>query len=480
MKKVCFSSLIIILMAGLTAHAQQPAVTQITETLKKAATFYREKVARHGGYVYYTAADFSWRHGEGAVVDSQIWVQPPGTPTVGMAYLAAFEATNDEYYLSAAVETAEALCYGQLQSGAWTNSVCFDESSPLCARYRNGKGDGKGKNFSTLDDGISQAAIEFLVGLDAATGFKKTKHREAVKVALDALLQAQFANGAFPQGWDETPADSGQTEAKRGNFPKHDWRTEGRMKDYWDAYTLNDDLALSVTKTLLKVIQTYPDDDRYLAALKRFGDFLIISQMPEPQPGWAQQYNYDLQPIWARKFEPAAISGRETEGVIAALMQIAVATKDKKYLDPIPAALAWLKRSALPGRKMARYYELETNRPLYMERKSKDVYVLTNKDDNLPDHYGWKNDSKIAPLEAGLKSIYDRKPLPDPIFPSEDPAPGIAQIIGDLTAEGAWISTYSDERLVGQPKFKKGDQYIDSEIFSRNIELLSRHLKSLK
>ena len=31
-------------------------------------------------------------------------------------------------------------------------------------------------------------------------------------------------------------------------------------------------------------------------------------QMPDPQPGWAQQYDYDMRPMWARKFEPAAIT----------------------------------------------------------------------------------------------------------------------------------------------------------------------------
>ncbi len=471
---LCFWALI--LLAGLPASGQQPDASQITKILKKAVTFYREKVARNGGYVYYTAPDFSWRHGEGPAEESQIWVQPPGTPTVGLAYLAAFEATSDEYYLSSAIETGQALCYGQLESGAWTNSVCFDPSSPLCGKYRNGKG--KGKNFSTLDDGISQSAIEFLIGLDAATGFKKTKHQEAVKIALEALLKAQFPNGAFPQGWDETPADTGNTTAKRGNFPKYNWRTEGRVKDYWDAYTLNDDLALSVTRTLLTAHRVY-QDDRYLAALKRFGEFLILSQMPEPQAGWAQQYNYELQPIWARKFEPPAISGRETEGVVAALMQIAVASKDKKYLEPIPAAIAWLKRSALPDGKMARYYELETNRPLYMSRQGKD-YSLTYDDSDLPDHYGWKNVSKVAHLEAGIRAIYDRKPLPDPIFALDLPDPKIAVIIADLSADGSWISTFSNEQLAGQPKFRSGDRYINSAVFSRNVELLASHLKNLK
>lgn len=456
------------------AGAQTPDANAVKSAMKKAATFYSEKVARHGGYVYYTAPDFSWRHGEGPADDSQIWVQPPSTPTVGLAYLAAYDATRDDFYLDAAIATAEALIYGQLQSGAWTNSVCFDPQSDATARYRNGKG--KGANFSTLDDGISQSAIQFLTLLDKATDFKNNAVHESVSIALDALLAAQFPNGAFPQGWDAIPADAGPASDKTGNFPDYDWRTEGRIKEYWDAYTLNDDLALSVSETLITAHQVY-QDERYLEALKRFGDFLIASQMPEPQPAWAQQYNYELQPIWARKFEPPAISGRETEGVLATLMRIAVYSKDQRYLAPIAPALAWLKRSLLPNGQLARYYELETNQPLYMERDGKD-YSLTHDDSRLPTHYGWKNDAQIEPLEAALRAVHARQPLPDPVFSKAESAPSVAAILAELNADGAWISTYAGELLVGQPNFQPGDQYIDSAVFSRNLELLSAHLKS--
>ncbi len=456
------------------ASAQTPDANTVKAAMRKATTFYTEKVARNGGYVYYTATDFSWRHGEGRAEESQIWVQPPGTPTVGMAYLTAYEATRDDFYLAAATTTGEALIHGQLESGAWTNSVCFDPASKLTGQYRNGKG--KGRNFSTLDDWISQSAIKFLILLDEVTEFRSKTIHDSVVVAGDALLGAQFSNGAFPQGWDETPASAGNSLGKTGNYPTYDWRTEGRIKEYWDLYTLNDDLAMSVTDTLFTAHRVYKDD-KYLEALKRFGDFLILAQMPEPQPGWAQQYNYEVQLVWARKFEPPAISGRETEGVLAMLMKLAVYTKDKKYLEPIPAALAWLKRSALPNGQLARYYELETNKPLYMERSGK-VYSLTHDDSNLPSHYGWKNDAQIVHLEATLAAIYDRKPLPDPVFPPESPDPSVAKIISELNADGAWVSTFAGEPLSGQPKFQTGEKYIHSGVFSRNMELLSAHLKT--
>jgi hypothetical protein len=42
--------------------------------------------------VNYVSEDLRHRQGEGVAGPSEIWVQPPGTPTVGLAFLAAYEA----------------------------------------------------------------------------------------------------------------------------------------------------------------------------------------------------------------------------------------------------------------------------------------------------------------------------------------------------------------------------------------------------
>src|SRR5690606_7695752 len=109
-------------------------------------------------------------------------------------------------------------------------------------------------------------------------------------------------------------------------------------------YVLNDDLMPDVVALLLLAYDTY-GDQRYLDAVKRAGDFLILAQLPEPQPAWGQQYNNKMQPTWARKFEPPAVTGGESQGVIATLMQIYRRTRERKYLEPIPRALAYLQKS---------------------------------------------------------------------------------------------------------------------------------------
>ncbi|MFN9911154.1 MAG: polysaccharide lyase, partial [Pirellulaceae bacterium] len=175
---------------------------------------------------------------------------------------------------------------------------------------------------------------------------------------------------------------------RAANYPDYDWKTEGKIKNYWEMYTLNDNQSGYLAELLQEGYRIYADE-RYRQALAKLGDFLISSQMPEPQPGWAQQYNFTMQPIWARKFEPPAIAGRETEEAIETLMLIHAVTGDARYLEPIPAALAWLQRSQLNDGFIARYYELQTNRPLYMRRAGED-YRLTYEDADLPGHYGWK------------------------------------------------------------------------------------------
>ncbi len=442
--------------------------------MEQAAKYYHDRLASHGGYVYFYSLDTGQRWGEGRATADQIWVQPPGTPTVGLAYLQAYDATGDAFYLNAATDAALAVIHGQLKSGGWTNSVDFDSRSPRTAAYRNGKG--QGKNNSTLDDGITQSAIRLLIHTDRAHGFRHPQIRQAAQTSLDAMLQAQFPNGAFPQVWDSESAP--RPPAMPASYPQYDWRNEGRIKNYWDMYTLNDNVAGYVAQTLIEAAEIYRDE-KYLRALRELGNFLISAQMPDPQPAWAQQYNYQMQPIWARKFEPPGISGDESQEAIDTLMKISLATKDRKYLQPIPRALAYLRASLLADGRLARYYELKTNRPLYMNRRGK-TYTLTYDDSNLPAHYGWKWDSRLDELARRHQSLRkaDDKSFGEGFASAQSAVePGeVRRILSNLDRQGRWVSTYDGARLVGQAKMQIGESYLSSELFGRNLSRLSRFL----
>lgn len=450
------------------AEPSDPSRAEVTAAMKKAATFFEDQVAVKGGYVYFYSPDLRQRFGEGVATESQVWVQPPGTPTVGMAYLRAFEASKDPAYLSAATKAGQALVYGQLKSGGWANCIDFDPQGSRVSLYRNGKG--KGRNYSSLDDDQTQSAIRFLMRLDQALKFRNPQIHEATETALRALLAAQFANGAFPQGWDKPVSQDHPRIA--ASFPDYDWRTEGRIKNYWDMYTLNDDLAGSVSQTLREAHEIY-GDDRFRSALLKFGEFLLLAQLPAPQQGWAQQYNYQMQPIWARVFEPAAVAGRETQDVLETLLDLYQLTRDARYLKAYQEGYAYLERSLLPDGRLARYYELKSNHPLYMQRSGKQ-YELTYDDADLPDHYGWKADSQLRELRRRYEALV-RGEEPS----SEEPPTGaeVRRILDSLDDEGRWIDTFNGQRLVGDQKFRPGDRYISSETFSRNMETLAAYLR---
>jgi PelA/Pel-15E family pectate lyase len=130
----------------------------------------------------------------------------------------------------------------------------------------------------------------------------------------------------------------------KAKYPDYDWRTENRIKNYWEHYTLNDGVCGQVAWLLEDAVRLR-GDARCKEALVKLGEFLLLAQMPEPQPGWAQQYDPEMRPIWARKFEPPAMAGRESEDAMLTLIRIAKLTREARFVAPIAAGRAWLERS---------------------------------------------------------------------------------------------------------------------------------------
>lgn len=464
------SAFVLAVVAQPLLRAQDFSVDDVKSAMKRASQYFREHVAVRGGYVYEVSEDLKTRFGEGEALPTEIWVQPPGTPSVGMAFLNAWTATGDEEFMIGARAAADSLCFGQLESGGWTDRVNFDPQGKTTGRYRNGNGHPKGRNVSTLDDDKTQAALCFLMEMDRALEFRDEKIHDACLVALDALLKAQFANGGFPQGW-AGPVEPGLI--LKASFPEYDWKTEGRRKDYWNYETLNDGLAGTVTRTLHLAYEVY-GEQRYHDAMARFGDFLIRAQLPEPQPAWAQQYNHQLQPIWARKFEPPAVAGRESEDAIETLLFLAEVTGEKRFLEPVPAALAWIRRSLLSDGQIARFYELKTNTPLYFRREGEN-YFLTYSDADLPGHYSFKSRSSIDRLEARYAALKTGEPLPVKVASLKSQVKEVTAILGKLDAQGRWLTPRTG-------KATNDDQtlWLRSEEFSKNLTKLSEFVARVK
>ena len=98
--------------------------------------FFTTQVATEGGYLWRYSADLKTREGEGRADEHTVWVQPPGTPSVGMAFLDAFQATGDELYLDAARQAGYCLVRGQLASGGWDYRLHFDAERRRRYAYR--------------------------------------------------------------------------------------------------------------------------------------------------------------------------------------------------------------------------------------------------------------------------------------------------------------------------------------------------------
>ena len=459
--------------------SQEPASADVQElrksaeqAMRRAAEFFRREVATEGGYLWRYSADLQTREGEGRASETTIWVQTPGTPAVGQAFLSAYEATGEEFYLEGARAAGEALLRGQLRSGGWDYRIEFDPKLRKKYAYRVDDRTGQPMDVTTYDDDVTQGALRFLIELDRVTKFKDHPLREAIDTALDAVLRSQYANGAWPQRFHEF-ADRDESAPLQANYPE-DWPRVYPGADYRAHYTFNDNLIRDMVDTLLLAWRVYDRADCREAVL-RAGDFILLAQMPEPQPAWAQQYNEQMQPAWARKFEPPAITGGESQGVRRTLLVIYDATGESRFLEPLPRAIEYFRASQLPDGRLARFYELQTNHPLYFTTD----YQLTYEDDDLPTHYSFKSASSMDQIEALYQRCLERpagtiRPVKrsKPRL-SSDLAERVGEVIARLDAEGRWIES---GRLRYHGEDDPTRQVIDCRTFNRNMQNLAEFL----
>jgi PelA/Pel-15E family pectate lyase len=307
--------------------AEAPLAAEARAALARATAAMRS-LATEGGYLWRYSPDLSERAGENPATATQIWIQNPGTPAMGLFFLDAYEATGEAAYLEAARDAADALVEGQLASGGWDYLIEFDPEKRNAWYRRSDQGQipaadaARRRNTSTYDDDNTQQALRFLVALTTtdptADEPRARRHREARDYGLAKLIEAQRPNGGWPQRWNGQPADPSAYPDLTARFPDT-WAREHPKTSYYDHYTLNDDTQRDCILTLLDAARRLDRPD-YRAAALRGGEFLLKAQLPEPQPGWAQQYNARMEPAWARAFEPPGISSRETTGVMCPVL----------------------------------------------------------------------------------------------------------------------------------------------------------------
>ena len=459
-----------------------PSRDEVLQAMRQAASFYRNQVSTGGGYHFYYAADLSYGRSESSEGPTQIEFQRSGTPVVALAYLEAYDATKDKLFLDAAQAAGSAYLRGQLCSGGWDYSVEFDPEKRKRYQYRSDKNCGPDKlGSTTLDDNVTQSAVRVMMRLDKALNFQDKQIHEAVLFALDKLIEAQYPIGAWPQRFAKPP-DHSKFPVKRASYPAT-WDRKWPGPDYRLHYTFNDNSISDMIDTMLEAARIY-NDPRYKASAEKGGQFILMAQMPDPQPAWAQQYDVNMHPAWARIFEPPSVTGGESQGIMQTLMVLYRETGDRKYLEPIPRALAYLKKSILPAVDryvearsripkgtpvLARFYELKTNRPLYITKGSRlvtagqgsrlvDGYELSYSDESSITHYGvLTSGAGLARIEKNYSDLVKADPktirrsekltglspwsqeLPPELTKAQRAAKA-AQIISALDSRGAWIT----------------------------------------
>lgn len=229
---------------------------------------------------------------------------------------------------------------------------------------------------NSLDNDATTVPMQFLARIANATG--EAKYLDSFLRGVDYLLAAQYPNGGWPQFWPLRPG-------------------------YYSHITYNDEAMIRVMTVLREVAKgetpyNFVDAARREKAAKAVAlgiDCVLNTQIK--QAGkltvWCAQHDEQtLEPTWARAYEPPSLSGGESVGIATFLMSIEAPSDE--VIASIEGAVEWLRSVQMNGvrveqvrnnggrrdRKLisdpaagplwARFYELKTNRPLYLDRDS--------------------------------------------------------------------------------------------------------------
>ena len=400
-------------------HAAAPERQAVLDTMQRATAFMTDEVSYRGGYLWNYLPDFSRRWGEMEAFDTMIWLQPPGTSSMGHVFLDAYHATGDEDYYEAAEQVAAALAWGQHPSGGWNYLVDFAGDRSLEQWYATiGRNAWRLEEFqhyygnATFDDQVTTDAANFLLRLYVEK--LDPRYKVPLDKAIQFVLDSQYPVG----GWSQ-------------RYPlKHEFSKPGRP-DYTSYLTFNDEVAAENISFLLLCYRVL-GDRRLLDPIVRGMNFFLVTQQGPEQPGWSLQYTLDLKPAAARTYEPRALATHTTASNIAHLISYYYLTGETKFLARVPDAIDWLEARRLPdgptdrGATHPTFIELETDTPLYVHRRGSNVvngeYYADHNSGNTLGHYSAFRRIDIE----GLRQQYEqaRSTSPEDIANSSPLMPG--------------------------------------------------------
>ncbi len=278
------------------------------------------------------------------------------------------------YGSAEAVRIADNVLLYQQENGGWEKNV--DMARVLDDADRATIEAAKGKTQTLIDNGATHTQIRYLARVHAATG--QERFAEGCRRGLEYLLAAQYESGGWPMIYP----------IRRG---------------YYQYITFNDGAMIGVMRVLRDVAggkRPYEFVDAGLrerarrAVEKGLRVILACQVVVDGRPTvWCAQHDeVDFRPRKARSFELVSLSGLESVGIVKYLMQIDDPSPDVKHA--IRSAVAWFDAVKIEGLRVetwpdptlprgfdravvadrsagplwARFYEIGTNRPMFVSR----------------------------------------------------------------------------------------------------------------
>jgi PelA/Pel-15E family pectate lyase len=236
--------------------------------------------------------------------------------------------------------------------------------------------DGKSEDLhATFDNSATTGELRFLARAFRATN--ELRYQQAFLKGLSHILEAQYPNGGWPQFY---PLSKG--------YPRH--------------ITFNDNAMVRILELLRDVSES--SDYRFLkteyhtkaeAAVIKGIDCILRTQIKQngKLTAWCAQHDEKtLEPAWARSYEPPSLSGAESVGIVRFLMSVEEPTPE--IIAAVKGSVEWFRSVTIHGMRLdkftnaegqddrrivadsgagplwARFYEIGSNRPIFLDRDS--------------------------------------------------------------------------------------------------------------
>lgn len=288
----------------------------------------------------------------------------------------------------------------QQPNGGWPKNydmlaILTDEQKAILAQHKDSL-------HTTFDNGATYTQIEYLAKAYTLLGDKK--YEDAVLRGLHFILKAQYENGGWPQFYPD-------------------------ISGYRKYITFNDGAMIGVMQVLQHIVQNEPyysfvnnqlSKEATNAYKKGIACILKCQIVENGKPTvWCQQHdNITLQPVGARTFELASKASEESAEIVRLLMQ--VKNPNAEIANAVKNAIAWFQKVEIKGERVktipakevvykfhaanddrivvddstappiwTRYYELQTDRPLFANRDGKKVCQLSDVSRERRTGYAW-------------------------------------------------------------------------------------------